>query len=732
MPRPSLNKIYPTGARHAELIELCKQRGLPVQNSKGGKLTNEALKRQLDEFAAHQENISALPEEGENSSVLSSDNPIEVNFKSDEETSALFANTKSIDSSSGVVEPELQVVSWEKGPFKSLQPELFPIVSPHVVSQSSVASPELIITNPDNLEGPGPEQDTADVLHPSEQVVVAQFTKDQDNYLNEVDTTRGASSGPAVTEEVKVLSNPRPEGPYYLQLSHSKLATSLSRGVFIPVALDPDPELQRMRSGDLLSKYPNCLPLSQGRLASFSDQDVLVELTLRPSEINQLIKYGSIYAYLEPLPVSRIKSLIFANADALADIQADALTYKNFFLPQQRVTFLSEGKVVPLIELPLDTEVHISKASNAHNWIPRLQQFDQQLGLFGYLKHAPLLAANTTQTVQDYSAEFQYALSLLNTTVATPLPASGSELLLRTLLRVNPSIPQTAGQLLLSALVDSIYAGIETSFEWATQLLADVIAQSSSIVGKHSGLQDLEETQRQIDLLKTSRTNYQDALAAIARGGRQSIPKVPFAAIVLLIKHPNRARSSADKQAVLDVLGKAADRGALASPQLEWLLAILGLYYTYSRLTREDPNLHIRNPQLAALARPLHRLRFDMDQFADRVVVETVFRVASEDKVISDTLAYLGTDGEQAATIELPLRASGPSSTRSLFDDSTKPATNSTPVAESMPSNDLILHQSALRKILAIFAPKQFEKLLMPNFTPAEQTILRQILASKQ
>ncbi|UOG74350.1 hypothetical protein MTX78_19805 [Hymenobacter tibetensis] len=732
MPRPSLSKIYSAGARQAELIELCKQRGLPIQNSKGGKLTNEALKRQLDDFSADQGNISALPAAEEASHVSGSANRTEEILKADDDTSARSVDTKLVDSTSEAVEAEPQAVKWEQGSSMSLQPELFPIFSPPAAPHSSAVTPELIITNPDNLEETSFERDTAGILLPSEQVAVAQFTKVQDHSINKVDATHGASSRLTFTEEVKSSPRSRPDGPYYLQLSHSKLATSLSRGVFIPVALDPDPELQRMRSGDLLSKYPNCLPLLHGRLASFSDQDVLVELTLRPSEVNQLVEYGSIYAYLEPLPVSRIQSLTFANADALADIQADALTYKNFFLPQQRIMLLSEGKIVPLIELPPDTEVHISEAPNADNWIPRLQQFDQQLGLFGYLKHAPLLAANTTQTVQDYSAEFQYALSLLNTTVATPPPASGSELLLRTLLRINPSFPQTAGQMLLSALVDSIYAGTEASLEWATQLLANVIAQSSSIVGKHSGLQDLEETQRQIDLLKTSRTNYQDALAAIARGGRQSIPKVPFAAVVLLIKHPNRARSSADKQAVLDVLGKAADRGALASPQLEWLLAILGLYYTYSRLTREDPNLHIRNPNLAALARPLHRLRFDMDHFADRVVVETVFRVASEGKVISDRLAYLGPDDEQATTIELPLRATGFSSAQTLFDAPTKPVVNSTTVTASMPSNDLILHQSVLRKMLALFAPEQFEQLLLPSFTPAEQTLLRQVLAFKQ
>ena len=741
MPRPASTKPYPSNAKQADLLRLCEARGLQVRNDKGKQLNNDELKRLLD---VHQDTPTA------HSDIPTT--PFEQINEIVEQPEA-YAN----DSKTVVVEPassESEAVeaqsSLSASPASSDSLELFSTV-PQVYSTNI----KLEYTNADALAETVSEQSISPATALTEIPLTdvsgdeAQLNPELSTLLSDEELTSEKQTHD-VAQTSSVTSTPA-DNSYYLQLSRSKLGTCLSRGVFVPAALDPDPELQQALAADLLTQHPNYLPLTLGRLPNFTDQDVLVELTLRPSEIEQLTLRDSIYAYPGLLPISRINGLVFTDADARLDAQADASTYKNFFLPEERTTYLAAGATVA-VAMPTHPGADTHVITDIAFWTQRLQQFDQQLGLFGYLKHAPLLRANFTRSVQDFPTEFSYALSLLNSAVATLPPANGSEFLMRTLLRLKPSEPKTAGQLLLSALTDSIYAGDEASFEWATRLLSTVAGQAESTISKQAeltrGLDELHETQRQIELLRSSRTNYRTALAAIAKvsqgRGAQLISSVPFEAVLLLSQYPNRARSHSDKQAVLGLLG-TADGALAAAPRLEWLLSILGLYYSYSRFTREDPNLTIRDPQLAAHARPLNRLRFNTDLFADRAIVETVFRFVSEGQPIQDPLIYLQPGSADVQSIDLPLREAGSprQNQPTLFSSTSAGSLPTLPAAEpvvaaismaiqAIDQTDVSLYQSVLRKMIGWFSPEYFQQQIQANFTPAEQVALHQLLSSRK
>ncbi len=728
------SKIY-EGAHSREAFQkLCIERGLPIKDKNGKTLVIAQLRAALDEFQRAQvEDVPPVP-----TTQLAAAISLNSDSASTQEDAVPVPPkpTKPTRNARTPAAPELFA------PLEQQPQELLDAleVSTHFQLDSSEESPadsapaeastaDLSHSTPD--EG---ISDTAEENTPVQPGLLAIITGDAPDPIEPV-----PSSEEAVTKEASVP----PAGPYYLQLSHGKLGTYLSRAVFLPVALDPEPELHQRRSPDLLTHYPDFLPLTLGRPASFTEQDVLVELTLLSQEISRIVSLGTVFAFAEPLPVSRIRRLLFANADAHLEAEADAKTYKNYFLPQENVAYL-DTLATPLTIITLPDEADATQlpvAPAASGWTNKLVQFDQQLGLFSYLKHAPLLQANIRQVVQDYPVELPFALSLLNSATNFAEPARGNNTIFKTLLQLSDLPSKSAGQLLLTNLVADIYSGVDATFEWGLQLVDRLIRQVQAADEVLSGLNYLRATRDQLAKLSQTRTNYQDALTAIASSGRDLFPPAPHAALVLLCKFPNRARGNSDKQAVLDALGTAVNRGLLTdtTPLLEWLLAILGLYYGYVRLTREDPNLTIHDPELKALAQPLHRLRFNPGLFADRAIIETVFRFAAEGRPINDPLTYLRPDSPAATALDLPLRAASvsvaapspeasrvPSSTEHLR---TAPSVNLSPTASV--DAEYSVHETALLKMMRLFDATQFQQLLLPSFTPAEQALLRELLKSR-
>ncbi|WP_375416095.1 hypothetical protein [uncultured Hymenobacter sp.] len=731
---PRSKSLYLGNASLEILQGLCQARDLVIQGSSGKDLSRAELKNQLDEFQRAQvEVVPALP-----ATPLAAPTPFH----------------------SGLVSPREEAVFTSPKPVKPARtartqtaPELFPSLGqpPHELPtalevsshyQSDRSNEPLTHAAPAKAPAAdasraAPDEkvsDTATEIPSAQSGLLAIITGDAPDPVESA-----TIPNPVATKEPIVL----PTGPYYLQLSHGKLGTYLSRAVFLPVALDPDPELHQRRPPDLLTHYPDFLPLTLGQPGSFTEQDVLVELTLRPEEISHIVSLGTVFALAEPLPVSRIRRLLFANADAYLEAEADAKTYKNFFLPQEHVAYLDTlATPLAIVILPNEADAPQPPATSAASgWTSNLAQFDQQLGLFSYLKHAPLLQANVRQAVQDYPIELPFALSLLNSAINFVEPAKGNDALFKTLFRLSDSLPRSAGQLLMTALVADIYNGAEATFEWATQLLDRLIGQVTAADKALSGLNYLLATRDQLTKLSQTRTNYQNALAAIANTGLDQFPQAPYAALVLLCQFPNRARDNSNKQAVLDALGTAVNRRLFtdATPLLEWLLAILGLYYGYVRLTREDPNLTIHDPELKALAQPLHRLRFNPSLFSDRAIIETVFRFAAEGHPINDPLNYLQPDSPTAATLDLPLRAASVAGAAPTPEaNRVPPSTEQSRVAPNLhlsPTTSVAaersVYETALLKMMRLFDATQFQQLLLPSFTPAEQALLRQLLKSE-
>lgn len=541
-------------------------------------------------------------------------------------------------------------------------------------------------------------------------------------------------------------------GPFYLQMLAFNLGTCLGRGVISPTTLAPDQEYEAVRPVDLFSRYQAYLPFSTGLLPNFSEEHVLVEVLLRPSEISRLQLVGPLYCLAEPIPVSRIQRLFFPSSEAIDEFRVSAEQFKSYFFPASIATVVDETVTVVQADLPESSPTNEPDPIHLH----QMQQFDRQLGMFGFLKHASLLRANSEQAVQDFSTEFLIGLHEVNTAIVSE---EGNIVVMSTLLCQSIHVATTAGQLLFTAIVQAIYQGQNepVSYEWGTRLLKEVEQQCKKLPEPPADMLQLRVAQEQLILLQQGQSNFGKALSAIASsdGTKRELPKLPFTALILLCSNPGQSRRSEDKEAVLILLGQYVNRQELKVPFLDQLLAVLGLYYGYAQFPRLDANLRIDSPELANAAKPLHRLRFDIDQFADRVIIESVFRYSVEGQQIHDTLDYLRPNNPPATgPLKLPQRAfklsASPTSTPKIQNQASGPLRGQIPVAPRFRSSDTghlspengyqpnsdsldsAVFEEIVLKMMSWFSPSHFEQQLMSGFTPAEQEALRILVQSRK
>lgn len=544
-------------------------------------------------------------------------------------------------------------------------------------------------------------------------------------------------------------------GPFYLQMQSVNLATYLSRGIIYPIDLEPDLEYIAVRPIDFLSHHRSYLPLTAGRLDNFTEKEVLVELFLRPNEIEHLQAIDSVYRFSEIIPVSRIRHMLFVSTDAITEFRINAEQFKNYFFPKSLIGVI-EDNIATIKAEP----TQVVDASNLDPiLLHQLRQFDRQLGMFGYLKHAPLLRANTEQFVQDFPSELLIGLHEINTAV---FAEEGNTWVMNTLLRRGSQEATTAGRKLFAAIVQAIYQDETASYEWGIKLLQRIEAQCRQQPELPRDFIQLQAAQEQLNYLQQGQGNFSKALAAIASsdGIKRDIPPLPFTALVLLCNKPGRARASEDKQAVLINLAQYTNRGLFNAPMLlEQLLAVLGLYYGYAQFTRQDPNLKIESPELDAAAQSLHRLRFDIDLPSDRIIIESVFRYCIEGHPIHDILTYL-LPGEVLVSDQLvfPLRvfrvaAANAKATASYYQKPNQPSKSgrdqkpdtfrlrdNEPIAvraqpryqQEISATDPAILEDIILKMTRWFSPTHFEQQLLSGFTPAEQEALRLLIQARK
>ncbi|MDU0369104.1 hypothetical protein ACFPAF_01760 [Hymenobacter endophyticus] len=719
MPKSSTYPFSKANPVQAEIHNLCKERGIDVLNHKGKSRTNADLIKAIRQY--------------EQDILVKANNPADLFLQTN-----IVADTSLELNQSNKTEEQSSPIFVSHDPDDKLddRPVYFSSGAEIELSASDTAGNSI----KDESEGK---------------------SKSSNKYFTENSITNKGKNYSHSNPKLEINSKDqdisdslleRDSNIFYLQMQSVNLGTYLSHGVIYPFELELDQEYQSVRPRDLLTQHRSYLPLLGGRLANFTEKDVLIEILLLPNEISRLKIVGSLYCFSEIIPISRIKRILFTSVEAISEFRVNAEQFKNYFFPKNLVGVVDNDlKIITTA----DTTAAVSESDPV--LIHQLRQFDRQLGMFGYLKHAPLLRANTEQYIQDFPTEFLIGLHEINTAVHTE---DGNAWVMNTLLRRGPQKATSAGQKLFTAIVQAIYQDEEASYDWGIKLLQRIESLCHQQPEPPRDLAQLQVALAQLKHLEQGQTNFSKALTAIASsdGTKRDIPPLPFTALVLLCNKPGRARSSEDKQAVLINLAQYTNRGLFNAPMLlEQLLAVLGLYYGYAQFTRQDPNLKIELSELNDAAKPLHRLRFDIGLPSDRVVIESVFRYCIEGHSIHDRLTYLEVDDLLVSDqLVLPQRAfHAPSlktirytTTNQKVDQASKVIreynSSSTRDLEqnSIPTLPLKVHvpsavdsailESIIVKMTRWFSPAHFEQQLLSAFTPEEQEALRLVIESRK
>lgn len=457
-----------------------------------------------------------------------------------------------------------------------------------------------------------------------------------------------ANESPILLPEVSLDDSNRSSGQtLFLQLPVNNIGRYFKRGVFYPLALELDEDIKRLRQPDLFTKCPNYLVLAPGTIEYLDEFEVLVEIQLQTTEEIKLQPFQDVFLYPEPLPISRIKQLLFPGERARTLFLANANTFKDYFAPVQLTGIISD--IVAKLNQP-DFETNQSPSepyppiadNQPEDWTSILAKYDRILGLFAYLRNSSVVLAAKTSSIQEYPNDALAALHLLNE--AAPKQATERTGLFNYLLRrstSNTDSELSPSRRLFFETVAAIYNNETPTYAWAAEHIKGIgssLQPGTDPVPLRNAFKTFEA------LTQSGQTTPKEAIHSFNQpnltNNQDSSLDIPFVALVLLGRYSNRERTNTDKQVALNFLRTARFRTAELGP----LLAMLGLYYGYERMPRQDENAaheFLVDSPFHQLAQRYGRLHFSMDRPLDRAIVECCFQFALTNNTSNNDLAFL-------------------------------------------------------------------------------------------
>lgn len=425
-----------------------------------------------------------------------------------------------------------------------------------------------------------------------------------------------------------------PKENFYLHLKSSNLSNYFSFGYFYPLALE-ESEIYKTenRAKDILSIFEEYIIVGKTPINKFEDTDVLVELVLNGIKINE-IPSSRLFYVEEPIPISRVKSIYFKTATLKASFLSSIKTFPDSFIPSVIC------KIMP-IEYETSEEIDIERIDLPKNetlseWKSKLDLFDKVLGLFAFIKNVSVFYAERENKFENYSAGFFSTLNLINST--SQLSVYKENVYLRPLLHYRKLEINSTQRVIFKSVIEKVYQNETFDFKAAIEILENSIANEHSKNGELTDTKELITLFKQLDKLIVS---YKEILQKEVIKKNQNLPAL---ALLFLSKFPNKSRQHTDKQAVRNIFIQSEFTSQLNIA--EYVLGFLGLYYGYKSMIKEDTNLKFSDVTFEQLAINAQSIKFKLETYLDRFIVESAFQFAVQQKVLNDSFEFLNWGGD--------------------------------------------------------------------------------------
>jgi len=412
----------------------------------------------------------------------------------------------------------------------------------------------------------------------------------------------------------------------FIQLKSSNLAYYFNYGVIYPLALE-ESEIYKNenRKKDLFTQYSEYIILSPAIINSFENDDILVEIVTKNLKIKSID--NSIVLYVgEPIPISRIKNIYFKTVIAQNTFISSVKTFPDSFIQEQLclitpMNFPVQKEDLSKIELPPNLDLV--------EWKIILRKFDKIMGMFSFMKNAGIFFSEVENSYQEYTANYFCALSIVNSTIKTQ---STKDLgLYRYILFPSEIEASTVQRVLFRQIMDSIHNDLSFDLKLANKIIQEALA---SLLATADEEKELKLILHYFKKLEQHQIAYKDLLLVdVIR------KNYPVLALLFLSKFSNKNRQHTDKQAVRNtfILSEAQFNKSVT----EYLLGVLGLYYGYKTMIKQDTNLSTSDNTFATISEQLQSIKFKLTSSLDRITIESIFNFCKTNKTITEEYAFL-------------------------------------------------------------------------------------------
>jgi len=387
---------------------------------------------------------------------------------------------------------------------------------------------------------------------------------------------------------------------FYIQLHISNLFDCFSSGIITPVSYS-----KNRTCDDIQSKYYNNIIIANGYIESFDNSQCLLEIILKPNEVNF---DNEVFLYNKPLPISRVKKIIVFDKYVKEKIINTALSQDVGYIPENLFDYFNDN-ISKLDLIP-------SNKSESINYQKEIDIFDRLLGLFAFIKNQQLYYTNLTNEISNYSRHFLEAFSIIN----NEIELNFSNILKKEFI--------TAYKILFD------YNNNDTS-------------QPNAFIVKHiydNGLIDRDFIDKFFEIfsgLHSDKKTTIDELKSklLSSTGKKQVLKYlldineKFFKVSYLYIYGKKG--SNDKEILKNLISEE-----LVFSQSEITLALLGMYYGYKQL-RLAEQIIFNDIKIQSIFGKEFNLKFKLDQKIDYVLIESLYEfIFNKNKADKNILAF--------------------------------------------------------------------------------------------
>jgi len=419
----------------------------------------------------------------------------------------------------------------------------------------------------------------------------------------------------------------------FINVKASNLPFYFNAGVIYPLALEESVIYRNEnRKKDVFSQFEEYIILSEKSLNKFEDDDVLVEIIINGLKVDKIDNEQLMFSG-DPIPLSRIKSIVFPTTVSKNTFISSVKTFPDSFIPESLCYVTSNNMDSVQIDL---NSISLPQNNQISEWKIRLKKFDRLMGMFSFMKNAGIFFAERDNSYQEYTTTYFSALSLINSQIKT---ISTKDLGLYRYILFPFDIEQTNVQrVLFRQILDTIHNDIDFDLDIAQKIIEKSLASN---LASEEEAKELRQILEYFNKLNQHQVAYKDLLFVdIIR------KNYPILSLLYLAKFSNKSRQHTDKQAVRNSF--IFHEAQFSKSLTEYLLGILGLYYGYKTMIREDTNLKLIDNVFSMLAEKQQSIKFKLTSTLDRVIIESIFNFCRTDKTLSEDYPFLKVDQENS------------------------------------------------------------------------------------